>query len=555
MSRPHDYDDGSGMPTPEKPDKAGTGLLGWLRWFWRQLTSMRVALLLLLLLAVAAIPGSLVPQRAADPNGVVKFSKEHPDIFRILDAFPIQAFDVYSSVWFSAIYLLLFVSLIGCIVPRLRHHIVALRAKPPRTPSRLQRMVGFTQFSVSNPQASEAEKRDFAEKAITLAQKILRRKRYRAAVATAKNAGATEISVSAERGYLRETGNLLFHTGLVGVLLAVAIGGGARFNGQKALVEGETMVNSLIDYDTTTVGRAFNPGSLDAFRMRLDRLEVDYVTGEKGAGAGAGTVTDYRAQVTLFEANGQEKQRTVRVNQPLREHGTPVYIVSNGYAPRIVVRNAAGEIVHRESTLFIPSDGNMTSLGVIKVPFGVTQNGKATQLGMRGFFYPTAQQNGAGAFTSVFPDLRDPLLTLDIFTGDLGINSGLPQSVYELDTSAMKQLTRGPGKPDSLQLRLGQTVDLPDGLGSVTFETAPRYAAFEVMADPAAFWVLVSAVAAFGGLLLSLFIPRRRMWVKARLEGDEIVLQYAGLARGDDPTLNAAVTRLMETHRDQLASL
>src|SRR5690606_16111283 len=128
-----------------------------------QLSSMRVALILLLLLAVATIPGSLVPQRAADPNGVIQYEQDHPELFKILDAFPIQAFDVYSSVWFSSIYLLLFISLIGCVLPRIAHHWRALRSKPPRTPARLQRMAGYAEQRISNPQATAEEREAFAE--------------------------------------------------------------------------------------------------------------------------------------------------------------------------------------------------------------------------------------------------------------------------------------------------------------------------------------------------------------------------------------------------------
>src|SRR2546421_897895 len=53
------------------------GFLGWIRWFWRQLTSMRVALILLFLLSLAAIPGSLIPQEGNDPVKVQDFLKNH----------------------------------------------------------------------------------------------------------------------------------------------------------------------------------------------------------------------------------------------------------------------------------------------------------------------------------------------------------------------------------------------------------------------------------------------------------------------------------------------
>ncbi|MEY2946127.1 MAG: hypothetical protein RL243_901, partial [Actinomycetota bacterium] len=81
--------------TPDAPTQPKLGLVGWLRWTWRQLTSMRTALLLLLMLAAAAIPGSLYPQRSADPNGVTTFFQQNPSLAQVLDKF--QLFDVYSS--------------------------------------------------------------------------------------------------------------------------------------------------------------------------------------------------------------------------------------------------------------------------------------------------------------------------------------------------------------------------------------------------------------------------------------------------------------------------
>ena len=214
-----------------------------LQWFWHQLTSMKVALLLLLLLAVAAIPGSLFPQRAADPNGVSQYEANHPELFKVLDAFPLQLFDVYSSVWFSAIYILLFISLIGCVLPRIAQHWRALRALPPKTPARLERMAGFTVNELSNPNASKADASEVAERVVASAETILKRSRFRT---TTFSHGGT-VSVSAERGYLRETGNLVFHVALLGVLVAVGIGGGFSYQGQKVVVDGESMVNAKID--------------------------------------------------------------------------------------------------------------------------------------------------------------------------------------------------------------------------------------------------------------------------------------------------------------------
>ncbi|MHA3724805.1 cytochrome c biogenesis protein ResB [Leucobacter sp. HY1910] len=551
MSRPSDYDDGSGAQVrAESPE---LGLKGWGRWFWRQLTSMRVALILLLLLAVAAIPGSLLPQRSADPNGVLQYEADHPKLFPILDAFPVQAFDVYSSVWFSSIYLLLFISLIGCVLPRVAHHWKAWRGKPPKTPARLGRMAGFTEVRVSNPSATPAEREEFAARAVTEARDVLKRSRYRTEVQRVTRRGVTEISVSAERGYLRETGNLLFHTALLGVLVCVGVGGAYTFNGQKVLVEGETMVNQLIDYDTVNSGNGFDSESLEPFTLQLKSLQVDYMTPEDGNVDALGQVKDYIASMKLTDPDGTESEEVIRVNHPLRVHGSPIYLIANGYAPTLTIRNAEGETVYSESMPFIPQDTNMVSLGVVKVPYGIKKgDGERTQLGLRGFFYPTKVDLESGAYTSNFPDLENPVLTLDVFEGDLGIDSGVPQSVYALDTENMQQLTGRAIDKKSLELTIGETIDLPDGMGTLTFEAAPRYAAFDVMRNPAQTGVLIFALLALGGLIWSLFVPRRRMWVKALLTDDGVTLQYAALARGDDPALERAVEELREKHGDRL---
>ncbi len=554
MSRPSDYDDGSGAP-----ERAVTnpelGLIGWGRWFWRQLTSMKVALILLLLLAVAAIPGSLVPQRGADPNGVIQYEEEHPTLFKILDAFPIQAFDVYGSVWFSAIYLLLFISLIGCVLPRLVHHWKAWRGTPPKTPARLNRMAGFSEIRVTNSEATEAERLNFAKQAVESAAALLKRQRYRVEVQEASVRGVSEVSVSAERGYLRETGNLIFHFALLGVLVCVGLGSAFTFNGQRVITEGETFVNQLIDYDSAKSGRAFNPSSLEPFSLRLDDLDVSYITPDDGNNNAIGQVKNFIASMTLTTPEGAESSEIIRVNHPLRVHGSPVYLLANGYAPTLSIKNADGEVVFEESVPFIPqgADPNLTSIGVVKVLNGLTDaNGDAVQLGLRGFFYPTQTKLESGAYTSNYPDLENPVLTLDAFEGDLGVDDGIPQSVYVLETDGMTQLTGRAIEVPSLELRPGETAELPDGLGTVTLTDVPRYASFDVMQNPFQIGVLLFALLSLGGLLWSLFVPRRRVWVKAIPTSDGIVLQYAGLARGDDPSLDRAVEDLREAHRDVL---
>lgn len=546
--RPSDHADGdAGAAMP------ALGPIGWLRWAWRQLTSMRTALVLLLLLAIAAIPGSIVPQRSADPNGVTQYYADHPDIAPVLDWF--KLFDVYISPWFSAIYLLLFVSLIGCVIPRAKHHWKALRSRPPRTPARLSRLADYERRVVEVEDDAEGQ----AQRAVDLAQAQLRKAGYR----VERYDGRGSWSVSAERGYLRETGNLVFHAALVGVLVAVGVGGGFAYTGQRVVVEGTTFTNSLIDYSSFNPGRFVDGTGLEPFSMTLDEFSVRY---QDPGTAGAGQAGDFVAAVTMRRPGGEPEERDIRVNYPLEYAGDRIYLLGNGYAPTITIRDAEGTIVYRESQPFLPQDSLMTSLGVVKVPDGLPE-----QLGLIGFFYPTQAELDTGAFTSTWPDLVNPVLTLNVFEGDLGIDDGTPRSVYTLDVDGMTQLTGGDSGVDSIELRPGETADLPQGLGTVTFEneaddgeladSVKRFASLQVHRDVSAPWVLAFAVLSMLGLFTALFVPRRRVWVKAAaaapsdVPGDAssaIVVEYAGLARGEDPTLRAAVDQIAQTN---LASL
>ncbi|MCJ1709988.1 cytochrome c biogenesis protein ResB [Clavibacter michiganensis subsp. phaseoli] len=530
MSRPSDHVD-----SPRQAPREGApiaqpklGFVGTLRWFWRQLTSMRTALFLLLLLAFAAIPGSLVPQRSSDPNGVTQFRTDNPDLYPVLDK--LQVFDTYSSVWFSSIYLLLFISLIGCVVPRAKHHFDALRQAPPKTPARLSRLAGYT------TRTTTADPVD----AIRQARALLKRQRYRTVLVDDASAAGGVLSVSAERGYLRETGNLVFHSALVGILITVGIGGGFGYSGQKVLVEGQSFVNTLSTFDSFNPGRFFDDSALTPYRVKLDALHVQYEQENPNA---IGQPLDFTADVTADVPGGQPQQREVKVNDPLAIGGTDMYLLGNGYAPHVTVRDPDGNSVYSADVPFLPQDAKLTSLGVVKVPDGLRE-----QVGMLGFFYPTQGAEKAPFFSS-YPDLDNPLLTLNVYTGDLGIDGGVPTSVYTLDVNDLTQLTGGKTGVQSIELAPGQTADLPDGLGTVSLDSVPRFVSFDVHHDPTQRWVLLFAILVLGGLLTSLFVPRRRVWVKAVPQADgSTTLEYAGLARGEDPTLEAAVAALADKH-------
>ena len=525
-SRPQGHYD-----APEPIQQPRLGIVGYLRFFWRQLTSMRTALFLLLLLAIAAIPGSLVPQVSSDPNGVIQYKAANPGLSAVLDK--LQVFTTYSSVWFSAIYLLLFISLIGCVIPRTKHHWDALRARPPKTPARLSRLEGFTTRSATGETAT----------AVETARALLKKAGYRTEVYA--STGSTTDSVSAEREYLRETGNLVFHTALIGVLVTVGIGGGFGYTGQRVVVEGYAMTNSLGSYDSFNPGRFFTDAALEPYSVAVDSFVPTYELENVKA---LGQPIDYVANVTTTLRGGTPEKATIKVNEPLHIGGTQVYLLGNGYAPLLTIKDPAGNVVFSQPTACLPQDANLTSNCIIKLPDGL-----AEQIGMIGFFYPTAVDVGNGTLASSYPDTINPVISLNVYKGDLGLDNGVGSNAYALSLDNLTQIAGAASAVPAIKLRPGDSADLPDGLGTIELTAVPRFVSLDVHHDPAQTWVLVFAVLVVAGLVTSLFIPRRRVWVKvAAAKNGTLSLEYAGLARGDDPGLDAAVAELADRHVDQL---
>ena len=489
------------------------GAVGFARWCWRQLTSMRVALVLLFLLAIAAIPGSVLPQVGTDPVRVDEWLEGNPTWGPILES--LGFFDVYAAPWFAAIYLLLFVSVIGCVVPRTRLHWQAMRAAPPAAPRMLSRLPGYRTWDEQGRSAGEV---------LDAAAQDLRGRRWRVA--------RGDGWVAAEKGYLRETGNLVFHASLIVLLIAVAYGSLFGWRGNVIVREGYGFSDTLTQYDAWGGGRLVDPAELPPFSFVLDDFRVEFE--ESAAQRGAPRL--FEADLAVRARPGDPEERViVRVNDPLEVDGAKVFLVGHGYAPVLVLRDSTGRIVSDEPVVFLPQDGNFTSTGVLKAPDA------SPSLGFQGLFLPTAAVDDVRGPHSVFPAPQDPAVFLSAWEGDLGLDGGVPQSVYRLDTAAMTQL--------GLEaLRPGQVWELPEGAGSVQFAGLQRWASFQIAHDPGKEAALASAVLALAGLMLSLFVRRRRVWVRATSGGGgDTVVEVAALARSDDGDLSDDVQRLAAT--------
>ena len=499
-----------------RPGELGPRELG--RWAWRQLTSMRTALLLLLLLALAAVPGSLIPQTAVDPFATGRWKNDHPDLTPIYES--LGLFNVYSSPWFTAVYVLLMVSLVGCIVPRMAVYAKALRARPPRAPRRLGRLPHAATLRL--PHGADAEE------VLAAARTALRDRSFSVVRDDDDTAGAT--SLAAERGKLREAGNLVFHISVVVVLVAVAFGGLFGYKAGAIVPVGQVFSNQVSQFDDFIPGALFDPADLPPYSLSVDNFDVDWLFD----GPAAGQPEDFRAGLTTTAEPGAEPQRRVlRVNEPIAFGSSKVYLVGHGYAPVFTVRDGNGDVAFSGPVPFLPSDATFASIGVVKVP-----DARPTQLGFEGGFYPTYGFTMERGPFSRFPAALDPVVSLQVYEGDLGLDDGDTQSVYVLDKDRLNEIDN----PDSdapfrVDMVVGQTKQIPGGLGSITYDGLERYVKLQMASSPGAVYALVGVSAGLLGLMLSLYIRPRRAWVRLRrgADGDELDIAVLDRTEGGDP--------------------
>lgn len=492
-------------------------LLALIRNTWRTLTSMGTALVLLFLLALGAIPGALLPQRSLNESKVDQYIAEHSTIGPWLDR--LQAFDVFSSFWFTAIYVLLFISLVGCLTPRLIEHFRSMRAEPVAAPRNLSRLPKHHSVEL----AAEP-----AELAVTVQDRM---RGWR--TATRHKDGITEIS--AERGYLREFGNIVFHFSLLGLLVAVAAGKMFGYEGNVIVIAdgGPGFCSaSPAAFDSFRAGNTVDGTSLNPICLRVNDFQADYLP--TGQATSFAADIDYQAGADLQA--GTWRPYHLKVNHPLRVGGDRIYLQGHGYAPTFTVTFPDGQT--RTQTLqFRPDDPTtLLSSGAMRFdpPGGSypdADDRRKNQLAIQGLFAPTEQLHGT-LLSSSFPALNDPAVAVDIYRGDTGLDTGRPQSLFTLDPRLIEQGRLI--KKARVNLGEGESTRLDDGT-VVRFDGAVPFINVQVSHDPAQVWVLVFALTMMAGLLVSLVVRRRRVWIRISPAGPgTVTVELGGLARTDN---------------------
>jgi cytochrome c biogenesis protein len=336
---------------------------------------------------------------------------------------------------------------------------------------------------------------------------VLRRRRWRTAVRAHPGGIWT---VSAEKGYLKETGNLLFHAALVAVLVGVALGGWYGWHGNRLVVAGpETgFCNVLAQYDEYGTGYGVRGAELSSpFCFTLDEFEASYLE--------SGVAESFLVRGTLDAAAGQPRPVRFTVNAPLRlDGGASMYLLGHGYAPVLRYTDRYGQ---RLTTVapFLPVDAMGSAEGVATFPDAnvdpdTGERDRSLQVAFEGLYLPTATQRPFVA--STHPQERAPVLLLFAYRGDLGIDDGRPQSVYTLNRANVESGALARVGAAEL-LRPGGTMTLDDG-STLEFLGTREWITVSVRHDPGQPIALAGAGLALAGLVLSLVGRRRRVWLR-----------------------------------------
>ena len=495
-------------------------MIAFLRNTWRGLTSMRTALTLLFLLALAAMPGALLPQLSLNAAKVDEYVAQHGWWGDLL--LKLGFFEVYATPWFAAIYLLLFVSLIGCLLPRTFEYFKQMRAKPVLTPRNLGRMPHHAQLVLDVT----------PEEAVTKAKKALRGWRM----------DAGEDTVSAERGYLRETGNLVFHFALLGLLVSFALGKMFSYEGQIIVQAngGQFCNGGVFNYDSFRPGLRVDGTDLTPFCVEIGKFSAEYLDN----GQPVGYEADIRYQSGDDLASNTWRPYNLQVNHPLRTDGDRVYLLGHGYTPTFTVTFPNGE-KRTQGIQWLPSDQlTLASEGATKFdPPGITdsEQRRKNQIAITGLLAPTPLLHG-NILNSKYPALNNPMVAVDVYRGDLGVDDGRGQSIFSID---MKMVEQGRlQKVARKNLALGEEIALDDGT-KVRFDSVHDWVSLQVSHDPTQGYVLLFAVLIILGLGVSLTVKRRRVWVRATPQDDgRTLVEVGGLARTDQAGYGEEFTRL-----------
>lgn len=477
---------------------------------WRSLRSMRTALILLLLLALASVIGSLIPQEMNSPARVAQFILDHP----LLSLFYRKAgfFEVFGSWWFTLITTLLFISLFACLIPRTRATIRGARQRPIQA----REIDAFPLYREVRVEAAPGA-------VLASSRRVLSRRLFRTS--------AGESQIAAEKGTAREIGSLLFHWAFVLILLGVLIGKGTGYVGHATVIEGQTWVDARSNYfGQLRTGRFFTE-NFSGIGIHLIDFQDPFRS--------SGIPMDFVSTVQLLDPSGAVAETTdIRVNHPAHFRGTDIFQYGFGWAPVVQIRRG-GQVI-ASGPVAMGQDVPPEGVPALALPWNGTEKltSLSPNIGVSLEFWPDSaaflQVQATGQPVQMIT-LNAPIIRFSAYQGKIFD----PATSTRLDTSGMTKVSSHlVGQGQTVDLRTGEPLEPDPHTGkidygnrlTITFPGVRQYSVLQVSRDRGVSIVLLAAILLVLGLLPALYTARRKVWVRVQPAGTGSMVQVGGFS-------------------------
>jgi cytochrome c biogenesis protein len=383
---------------------------------WSFFSSVRLTLFLLIIIALAAIFGTVIPQQDAARGAFEKLPPALAGVLRFL-----QLYDLYHSTWFLLLMGLLTVNLVVCSLNRLPSSLRLYRRKPE-----LDRPGLYEDLSPERILVAEGNPKDEAVKM----ERVL-----------GKSFGAAERKKTDQADYLwghrgawSYFGVYVIHTGVLVIILGALIGSILGFDGNVNIPEGGSADRIELRGGKGVMELGFN--------VMCDKFDVEFYD--------SGMPKLYKSDLS-FLTDGQIQARgSLMVNHPLEFNGISFYQSSYGAVPGeavLKITKKGEQLVRRarQGERF-EIDGGKAQVEILRIEGNLMRMGPAVKVGI------TAGDKAISFWVFKFIDAieeQNPMISKQVPQFNPGLYKPYVFTLEGIETSFYTGLkvTRDPGVP------------------------------------------------------------------------------------------------------------
>ncbi len=460
---------------------------------WKFFSSVKLAVVLLIILAVVSVIGTVIQQNQAPEEYLREYSQATVRLFETLGFF-----DLYHTWWFVLLLLLFTANLTICTLERFPTAWRVMRA-----PLRNLDEDGYKAL----PFKKELTVKGTMEQAEASAIKALRGKRYRTVLT--KGPGATQIA--AQKGAFSRMGVYITHVSILLVFIGALIGAFFGFKAFLNIPEGQASGvvylrnEPLWDKIMAGFGIGKSPVINDpqvgvpemplGFYVKCDDFEVDYY---ENNGRPTGMPSEYWSILSVFDKRGQKMfDKRIRVNDPLKFHGITFYQSSYGTMP-----GAKGEVILNVRRKGDSGPGQTVEIAPGSSVYVSSIDRTIRVTGMSPFGMRDPATGRVLYYETRNNELINPVVDIEVLRGKTPV----------FRTQLMKVDNRPPAMPEDY------TISYVDYWGA-------RYTGLQVTKDPGVWVVYSGFILLCFGPLVAFFGSHRKMWMRiAERKGQAVVL-------------------------------